>query len=662
METGTIVEFIDNQRIITAAVVEIKKLRLRLLTEHGREVKISAGRLALIGPEHLEAGTSRQATIDALKAASQRRNELAALVDVKELWEVLHSEQEWIDQATMAGLCFGDAAGDHRGAVLRAFFKDRTYFKFNPDRFFPHTPENVEQIHHQQEEQARFEKLVNSGAQWVRHLVAGGNGQAPEQHEQILAALMDYYLFEKESVHLALAREILKRAGHSKPDIVFKLMVQLGIWDSDINLDLLRLDVPTEFPAAVAAEAEALVSEAAAPGTPETAGRRDLTDLAVMTIDGAATQDFDDALSIEDLGGRYRVGIHITDVAHHVKRASPLDREARLRGSTIYMPDDKIPMVPGCLSDDLCSLRVGMLRPAITTFITLTPDARVIDCEIVPSTICISDQLTYFDVNQRVGGDPGIAALYALAQAFRRQRLDQGAVMITLPEVNIWLDETGTPQVTRVDRESPGRFLVAEMMILANWQAARFLADRGLAAIFRSQPEPRQRLFKNTEGTLFQNWMQRRHLSRFVLNTSPEPHVGLGLNAYVTATSPIRKYFDLVTQRQLRAALGMERPYTTDEMAAIIQELERPMGAVGRVQMRRQRYWLLKHLEPLTGSRTEAMVLAKRRNSYQVLLGDYLLEADLPLPAAASFKPEDHIQVTIQNVNARKDSLNIFYA
>jgi exoribonuclease II len=666
METGTIVEYIDNQRIITAAIVEIKKLRVRLLTEQGREVKISAGRLALIGPERLEAGTSRQATIDALKAAARRRQELAAAVDVRELWEVLHSEQEWIDQTTMAELCFDDPSGDHRGAVLRAFFKDRTYFKFNPERYFPHAPEKVEQIQHQREEEARRAKLVDSGAQWVRHLVAGGNGRAPAAHEEILAALQDYYLFEKESAHLALAREILKQAGHTKPDIIFKLLVQLGIWEPDINLDLLRLDVPTEFPQAVSAEAEALAAEALASQattgiTGRSTGRRDLTDLSVMTIDGAATLDFDDALSIEDLGDRYRVGIHITDMAHHIKRDSPLDREARLRGSTIYMPDDKIPMVPSCLSDDLCSLKAGVLRPAITTLVTLTPDARLIDFEIVPSTIRISDQLTYFDVNQRIDNDPGIKALYALAQAFRQQRLDQEAVMISLPEINIWLDETGEPQVSRIDRESPGRFLVAEMMILGNWLAARFLADRGLAAVYRSQPAPRQRLFKGTEGTLFQNWMQRRHLSRFVLNTSPEPHVGLGLNAYVTATSPIRKYFDLVTQRQLRAALGLEQPYTTDEITSIIQELERPMSAVGRVQLRRQRYWLLKHLEALTGSRIEAMVLAKRRNSYQVLLDDYLLETDLPLPAAATFKPEDRIQVTIQSVNARKDSLVVFH-
>jgi exoribonuclease-2 len=661
MEKGTIVEYIDSQRIITAAVMEIKKLRLRLLTEHGREAKISANRLALLGRTRLDMGASRQAVIDALKAVAQRRGELTEAVDIKELWEVLHSEQEWIDAVTMTELCFGDLDDDdHRGAVLRAFFKDRTYFKFNPDRFFPHSPEKVVQIQAQREEQARQELLVNKGAEWIRHLTGGGNGQAPEQHAEIITILRDYYLFEKESPTLALAREILKKAGHTKPDIVFKLLVQLGIWETDVNLDLLRLEVPTVFPEAVEAEATALASPPSGELRGEKTARRDLTHLPVITIDGPATQDFDDALSIEDLGDRYRVGIHITDVAHYVQRDSAVDREARLRGSSIYMPEAKISMVPGCLSDDLCSLRGGQERRAISTFVTLTPDARVLDYEIVPSTIRVTHQLTYFDVNQMAGSDPGIKALYALAQAFRQQRLDQGAVLITLPEINVWLDEAGAPQVNRVDRESPGRYLVAEMMILANWLAARFLHEKGLAAVYRSQPEPRQRLFQGAGGSLYQNWMQRRHLSRFVLNTSAEPHIGLGLNAYVTATSPIRKYFDLVTQRQLRAALGLETPYNEAQMAGIIQQLERPMSCVGQVQFRRQRYWLLKHLEPLTGSRIDALVLAKRRNSYQVLLKAYLLEANLPLPPASQLKPEDLVQVTIQHVNARKGALAIF--
>jgi exoribonuclease-2 len=180
-----------------------------------------------------------------------------------------------------------------------------------------------------------------------------------------------------------------------------------------------------------------------------------------------------------------------------------------------------------------------------------------------------------------------------------------------------------------------------------------------MPAIYRSQPDPRERLYKGNEGTLFQNWMQRRYLSRFVLDHRPDKHSGLGLEAYVTATSPIRKYFDLITQRQIRAVLGFEQPYTSEEIDQLIQLLQLPMSNVGRIQVARHRYWLLKYLEQCVGRKEEAIALVRRRNNYQILLGEYMLECDLPLSSGLDLKPEDLIQVTIQNVSARKDLLQV---
>jgi exoribonuclease-2 len=175
--------------------------------------------------------------------------------------------------------------------------------------------------------------------------------------------------------------------------------------------------------------------------------------------------------------------------------------------------------------------------------------------------------------------------------------------------------------------------LIAEMMILANWLSARFLAENKTPAIFRSQPKPKDRILKNGTGTLFQNWMQRKLLNRFVLRPGPEQHCGLGLDAYVTATSPIRKYFDLVTQRQLRAVLGLETAYTEKEIEEIIGLLAQPMADVGRVQFRRNRFWLLKHLEGRIGEKEEAIVLQRRRNAYAILLKAYMIECPCPSPA-----------------------------
>ena len=381
----------------------------------------------------------------------------------------------------------------------------------------------------------------------------------------------------------------------------------------------------------------------------------------MITIDGQATLDFDDALSIQKEDDHYVVGIHIADVGHFVKKGDPVDREANTRASSIYLPDLKIPMIPPCLAEDLCSLKAGTKRPAISIMAQLTPSSEITDYEIVPSIIEVKEQLTYYDVNLVADENEEIRILHDVAKKFQEKRLGQRAVQITLPEINVWIDDNGNPSLARTNRESPGRLLVAELMIMANWLMAKFLSDQGVAAIYRSQMEPRDRLYRNNEGTLFQNWKQRKLLSRFVLTPEPEPHSGLGLDAYVTASSPIRKYFDLVTQRQLRAIFGLETPYSKDDIIHIIQILEQPMSTVFRMQYQRHRYWLLKYLEDKIGEKEDAIVIAKRKNNYVVLLTNYMIECTLSVSIGTKLKPEDVVQVTIQHVDARKDVFTVFF-
>jgi len=429
------------------------------------------------------------------------------------------------------------------------------------------------------------------------------------------------------------------------------------VFAADENVELLRLGAPVEFPPEVR-QAAAELAGAARPLAADSR-RQDLTDLSLFTIDGQSTLDFDDALSLEATPEGLRLGVHIVDVAHVVGKGDPMDLEARRRGSSIYMADQRIPMLPPALAEGLCSLKAGEVRPAISTVVDLSPELSVRGCRILPTIVRVKSQLSYFDVNLLADQDPTVVHLRSIARKFREARLAAGAVHISVPEINLWLGENGDINLNRVNRESPGRMLVAEIMILANWLMARFLSENGVPAIFRSQPEPRERLYRGEEGTLFQHWMQRRLLNRFVLGHAAEKHSGLGLAAYVTATSPIRKYFDLVTQRQVRAVLGLEEPYSAEEIDRLIEDLSMPMGRVGRLQAGRQRYWLLRYLEQRIGQKEEAIVLVRRRHSYQVLLADYMLECDLPITGGFELKPEDLIQVTIQNVSARKDLVSL---
>jgi exoribonuclease-2 len=659
MESGNIVEYIDRQKIMCAVVLEVKNQRLRLLTESNREVNLSANRLAHTCETRLDLSMGRSKMVDTLKEIVGRRKALIDDVDIKELWEVLNTEQEWIDLKTMTEFCFPDSPNDdHESAVVRAFFQNRFYFKFQRDRFFPNTQDQVERKIAREREVARRNRIIQEGGDWLANVMNDKDPLVPEDKAEIVDLLNSFYLFGRENENYDLSKAILARAGIDPDEELFNVLVKLGVFRENENIDLYRYNISTVFPDEVDQYTTRLI--ASTQGSIDTKHRKDLTTLHLMTIDGQSTLDFDDAISLEDYGDYYRLGIHIVDVGHFVKKGDLIDQEALSRGSSIYMPDQKIPMLPSSLAEDTCSLKAGLLRPAISILVNLNRSYEINDYEITPSLIKVSQQLTYYDVNIIADDNEDIVVLRNIAEKFRMERMSAGAIQITLPDINIWIADDGEITVSRINRESPGRMLVAEIMIMANWLMAKFLAEHRVPAIYRSQASPRERLYKGNNGTLFQNCMQRKLLSRFILNPEPEKHSGLGLDAYVTATSPIRKYFDLATQRQIRSVFGLEKPSTREEIYNVIQILEQPMSYVAKIQYNRHRYWLLKYLEKQIGQKEEAIVLYKKRNNYQIILREYMMECELPQSSGIDLKPEDLIQVTLQHANARKDVLSVF--
>lgn len=656
MEPGNVVEYIDHQKIVCAVVMEVKKQKLRLLTETNREVKLSAGRLLHKCKTSLGLSMGRNKLVEALKEAVDRRKALMSHINIKELWETLNTEQKWIDLSTMTELCFPNGhTCDHESAVARAFFKNRLYFKFNNDHFFPNSEEQVKQSIAQAKEAARKDQIVEEGGVWLKKILSDNDPSLPLEFVELLKS---FYLFGKESRNHALSRAMLAKAGIRDSEAVFLLLVKLGVWNKDENIELYRYKIPVPFSNVVMERAAGIVDP---PQTVSIENRRkDLTMLSAITIDGESTTDYDDALSIEDKGDHYCLGVHIADIGHFIKKGDAVDKEAVFRGTSIYMADQRVPMIPSCLAEDLCSLKAGELRPAISIMVRLSLPAEIIDYEVIPSLIRVKERLTYYNVNMVASKRRDIIVLHDIAEKFRQMRINHGAVQISLPEINIWIDKDGRPAVNRINRDSPGRMLVSEIMIMANWLMARFLAKHNLPAIYRSQPEPRERLYGMDGGTLFQNLMQQRLLCRFVLGCEPEHHSGLGLDAYVTATSPIRRYFDLATQRQIRAIFGLEEPYTREEIKRIIQSLEQPLSCASKVQYNRNRYWLLKYLEGKVGQKEDAIVLYKRRNSYQVLIPGYMIECDLPLSSGIDLNPSDLIQITIQHVDARRNVFSVF--
>jgi exoribonuclease-2 len=659
MEPGNIVEYIEQKDIKCAVVLETKKQRLRILTESNREVNLSIKRLLHIDQARLDLSQGRDAIVEYINSLVHKRKSIQKSVDVEELWDVLHAEADEIDIDMMTSLCFDDINDDNKSAVFRAMLHNQFYFKFTPDSFYPYSETQVENLKHQAREAERKQTLINEGGDWIKKVLASPNPIIPTDKMQTVDILKSVYLFGKESDFYDIARGIVDRAGVDMDNGLLKLLIKMGAWDENVNLDLYRFEIPMSFSQDMLDQAQSITHDIQLLSSQ----RKDLTNLDLITIDGQATTDHDDALSIEWDGNQFCLGIHIADVASCIPKQSALDKSALERATSIYTPDLKIPMLPPVLAENICSLKASEIRPAISIMAWVNDRAELSKFDIFPSMVKVKHQLTYHDANHMVNDNPELRQLHELACAFREFRLNNDAVYITLPEIHIRIDEhTGEIIINRVNRENACRMLVAEAMILGNWVTAQFLRKNHTPAIYRSQPAPKDRLFEKQEGSLFENWMQRRLLSRFVLSCKASAHSGLGLDCYVTATSPIRKYYDLVTQRQIRSILGFGTAYTKEEINQIIQYTRQPMTHASRLQFARNRYWIVKYLELHRGITTPAMVLERRWNNYIVLLTEYMLECSLPATSSMNFEPEDMIEVSIQRADARNNIISLGWA
>ncbi len=662
MEPGEIVEFFEERRIICGIILELKGDRLHVLTQHGRELTLAPKRVLYAGPKLPVAGVSRQVLLSRLQETAQTREALKAAINLEELWELLVQENQALTAEEMADLWFGGVSPDRVAATGRRLREDRFLFKPKDDRAAPNPPELVAQLKEQQlRELERRRELEEVGA-WLQAVWEGRETAAtPPWRPRVEEVLRQLALWGADAPDYVQGKAYLDQAGLKAPEAPFRLLVRLGIFQEDEDLDLYRLEVPQEFSGE--ARSLAVLFLQSPPPDPYAARRQDLTHLELLTIDGERTRDFDDALSLEEVPEGWRLGVHIADVSALVHPGTALDLEARERATSIYLPEQRLPMFPEEISEDILSLLAQRERLALSFFLTLDREAAIKDWAIVPSVIKVDRRLTYHEVDALLGQDQKLAALAHLTNRLRLHRLARGGYELRLPEVWVTFSAQGDLQVVLESQETMSRTLVAEAMVQANSLAARFLREQGIAAIYRSQPEPREQIHPEEEKGLLELWQDRRRLSRVVMDLTPSPHWGLGLDCYTFATSPIRRYLDLVIHRQLLAAVSGAAPaYGRQELEQILATIEPAMRRGGQLKARRLRYWLLKYLAGRVGQKLEALVLESLPHRYRLMLPDYLLEVFLSAPASMRLVPGDNIMVRLDKAVPRDDQIKVSLA
>jgi exoribonuclease-2 len=649
---GKLIEYLDNGKFICALVTESQPKRLRLLTQNGREVNLPTSRVVHCSTATMQVNSNRDDIIHQLMEITQERFTLMDQVDLEGIWELTTEENNNVfSPSFLAELTFGEDASDNTvSALLRCVFVDKFFFKFKEGKILANSVEKVEQLRIQAQKEAQKERLIAEGCGVLKDVDAGKIkvGKCSSFEGDVLKILRDYYLFGKNSNNAETARRLLKEAGMHGEHAPFHLLVKCGFWSEEENIPLLQAELPDTFSVPARQQAEMLL-QSSTDHLYEDDARRDLTDLKPMTIDGPTTLDFDDALTVEKKGENFLVGIHISDVANYVRPGDPLFLEAMRRGTSIYFPERQIPMLPRHLSQGICSLIQDEVRAAFSFMILLSPEGEVLRVRIFPSIIKVARRLTYDQVDQMLESDEEIKILEMLRRKLRKRRLEAGALLLPFPDVNIHVDYQSRVHVSLARSDTPARTIVAEMMILANTEAAKYVADRMVPGLYRSQPPLKNRIVHGEDDDLYQNTLQRRQLPRGELSTSPKPHSGLGVNQYSTVTSPIRRLLDLVMQHQLNSIVRHREPCFTEEMCRdFTSVLARTLSAANNVRLQRQRFWLLRWLSERVGENLDALVIQAGPKRSHLLLTCIMM--DLDLPSIGGVNPGDTVKVRVSKV------------
>jgi len=372
---------------------------------------------------------------------------------------------------------------------------------------------------------------------------------------------------------------------------IIEVLGKVGTPGVDMLSIIRKHNLPVEFPAAVLRDAGSVLPEVE---PREAARREDLRHKFIFTIDPDDAKDFDDAIDVEATADGWKLGIHIADVSHYVKPKSALDREAQVRGNSVYLVDRVIPMLPEALSNGICSLKPGVDRLAFSVFCEVNRQGKIHSVRFAKTVIRSAVRLTYkqaFEIlNLPPRGDTlaeRVHTAWEVASLLRKKRFSAGSLDLDFPELKVWLDSAGKPvRLERVENDISHQ-LIEEMMLLANELVGRELKLKRQPAIYRIHEKPDAekliefREFASGQGVRAGDLTNRAELQSLLAGLRGQPHesavkvallkslkraryapdpighYGLAKADYTHFTSPIRRYSDLVVHRALESLLDL---------------------------------------------------------------------------------------------------------
>lgn len=678
-----IVMYENDNSIILGLVLESKKNRYLVLNDREREIELPPQRLyGLDGkvPAQLQKKSEQVAFLNTLH---KEASELVTDRQVQELWEFItqdnpdNAHREYTDRE-LCELYFGQLSLREQLGLRLAMMKEKTFFRRLQNTWEPRTADGVEQMrkaHEAEERKLLIQKdVVNFLRQRQQNRCEPSVLIKPyimllEDVAAFGTSLEGHRLREGEQLINMIRGELTIDVHGSLADQAFFILKGCGHFNDLTNLHFIKYRPRNEWSAEVMAEAdrlraissEDLISDYIASCK---ADITDLTHLQSITIDDESTKDMDDAFSLEQTIDGFNLYIHISHVASVITPGSPLDEEAKLRATSLYLPETTIPMLPFSLSDGLVSLVEGEKRLSVSLIAKLSNNYELINYKVVESVIKVTERLSYNEVDLRLEKhDQLLEMLHQVAARFEQRRIEAGAIKVGKREALIHVKADGSLKLSQIDESSPSRKLVGELMVLYNRLVSEMLVEQKIPLPFRTQEASNEdeaaALNAIPQGPAY-DFAQRIRLKRSMVSTQPGLHATLGLKAYSQLSSPIRRYLDLVAQRQLIASLrGLPLAYDRSALEKEIGLTEDALQKGNLLSRDSKKFWMLKYLERRAVKHPEIVGTIVRLDAKVTLVELDEVFVIFPVKLPNQFKLGDRVPLKITRVIAREDYLRL---
>ena len=530
--------------------------------------------------------------------------------NIQDAWEMIQGEEVSLED--LSELIY-DTYSPASAWSTWLLISDGLYFSGSISTVYAKFQEDIDAVIKAKSDKEAGERLWNESIARIK------SGQIIETDENNLKEV------EKLAYGQSQASKVMRELNMDQSiEKAHNLLLRLGRWSEHTNPYPIRQGCPIESADGHVPELEEEV-------------RTDLTHLQSYAIDDEGNKDPDDAISIEG----DTLWIHIADVAALIKTGSELDHIAQSRGANLYIPEGCVHMLPQAVTTQL-GLGLSEISPALSFGVTFNDDMSIKDVQLKPSLVKVT-RMTYQETNEMLDQEP-FAEIVTLTQAFEKRRLANGAASVDMPEVTIKVDD-GKVTIRTLPRYD-SREMVTNAMLIAGEAVALFCQENEISIPYVTQAPPEE--FEVGDG-LATHFANIRKFRRSEVKVGPDYHAGLGMDAYTRATSPLRRYTDLLVHQQIRTFIAGGTILTEDKVLEKISESQCAANAVRMAERESNKHWSLVYLMQNKEWTGTGVLVDKRDNRGTWIIPELNIQTKLSFKSDLSLNAE--VQLSINNVD-----------